>query len=110
MKPPLPDRIRLLEDANMQLIEKINRMKAQVRHNQGLIRKYQQRMANEEQRHRDVAETLDRLQQEHHEQQRRDKQAERDRQRTKERQQAEYRRQMERRLHDCRVMNGLEPE
>lgn len=110
MKPPLPDRIRLLEDANMQLIEKINRMKAQVRHNQGLIRKYQQRMADEEQRHRDVAETLDRLQQERHEQQRRDKQAERDRQRTKERQQAEYRRQMERRLHECRVMNGLEPE
>ena len=100
MKAPLPDRIRALEDANMQLIEKINRMKAQVRHNQGLIRKCQQRMA----------EPLDRLQQERHEQQRRNKQAERDRQRNKERQQAEYRRQMELRLHECRVMNGLESE
>lgn len=110
MKPPLPDRIRALEDVNMQLIEKINRMKAQVRHNQGLIRKYQQRMVDDEQRHRGVAETLDRLQQVRHEQQRRHKQAERDRQHTRERRQAEYRRQMERRLHECRVMNGLEPE
>lgn len=110
MKPPLPDRIRALEDVNMQLIEKINRMKAQVRHNQGLIRKYQQRIVDDEQRHRDMAETLDRLQQERREEQRRHKQAERDRQHTRERRQAEYRRQMERRLHECRVMNGLEPE
>jgi len=99
MKAPLPDRIRALEDSNMQLIEKINRMKAQVRHNQGLIRKYQQRMAEPPRPPAARAPRTAAAQQ-----------AERDRQRTKERQQAEYRRQMERRLHECRVMNGLEPE
>lgn len=47
-KPPLNERIKALEDANMLLIEKINRMKAQVRHNQKVIEKYQERMAKEQ--------------------------------------------------------------
>lgn len=43
MKPPIPERIKALEDMNMQLIEKINRMKVQVRHNQDVIKKLQKR-------------------------------------------------------------------
>ena len=42
-KPPIPERIKALEDMNMQLIDKINRMKAQVRHNQEVIKKLKKR-------------------------------------------------------------------
>ena len=42
-KPPLNERIKALEDANALLIAKIDRMKAQVKHNQEVIRKMKKR-------------------------------------------------------------------
>lgn len=42
-KPPLNERIEALENANALLIAKIDRMKAQVKHNQEVIRKMKKR-------------------------------------------------------------------
>ena len=42
-KPPIADRIKALEEANRQLLDKIDRMKAQVKHNNGCIRKLKRR-------------------------------------------------------------------
>ena len=104
-KPPIADRIKALEEANRQLIDKIDRMKAQVKHNNGCIRKLKRR---EDQQ--DVQALLDELhRKEHEEQQRRKAQSERDRQRNKDKKTAQYRKDMERRLRQCRIMNGLEP-
>ena len=100
-KPPLPDRIKALEEQNRLLIDKIDRMRAQVRHNREVIKKYQRREDK-----KDVQALMNEIQAERH---RRADQSRRDKKRDKEARQSEYRRQMEKRLHDCRVMNGLEP-
>lgn len=42
-KPPIAERIKALETANAQLIDKIDRMKAQVKHNAECIRKLKKR-------------------------------------------------------------------
>lgn len=98
MKPTLPDRIRLLEDANMQLIEKINRMKAQVRHNQEVIKKLQKREDRQ-----DVQALIDQVQAERL---RRSEQSDRDRQRSREQKAAQYRASIDKRIEDCLRMNG----
>ena len=104
-KPPLADRIKALEQANAQLIDKINRMKAQVKHNNDCIRKWKKREDKQ-----DVQALLDEIsRKEQGELQRRKLQSERDQQRTKEAKAAKYREDMERRLRQCRIMNGLEP-
>lgn len=104
-KPPLADRIKALEQANAQLIDKIDRMKAQVRHNNDCIRKWKKREDKQ-----DVQALLDEIsRKEQDEMQRRKTQSERDQQRTKEAKAAKYREEMERRLRQCRIMNGLEP-
>ncbi len=104
-RPPLADRIKALEQENRQLIEKIDRMKAQVRHNNELIRKWKKREDKQ-----DVAALMDELQRkQQQEQDRRSEQSERDRQRTKDARAAQYRKEMEQRLRQCRIMNGLEP-
>lgn len=92
-KPPLNDRIKALEEANALLMGKIDRMKAQVRHNRQVIRKMQNRAENER---RITQSKNDRA---HHYEcksaAQRSQQAE------------EYRKAMEKRLYECRVMNGL---
>lgn len=98
MKLTLPDRIRLLEDANMQLIEKINRMKAQVRHNQEVIKKLQKREDRQ-----DVQALIDQVQAERL---RRSEQSDRDRQRSREQKAAQYRASIDKRIEDCLRMNG----
>lgn len=98
MKPPLPDRIRALEDANMQLIEKINRMKAQVRHNQDVIKKLRKREDKQ-----DVQALIDEVQAERL---RRSEQSDRDRQRSREQKAAQYRASIDKRIEDCLRMNG----
>ena len=104
-RPPLADRIKTLEQENKQLTEKIDRMKAQVRHNNELIRKWKKREGKQ-----DVAALMDELQRkQQQEQDRRSEQSERDRQRTKDARAAQYRKEMEYRLRQCRIMNGLEP-
>jgi chromosome segregation ATPase len=105
-KPPLAERIKALEDANKQLIDKIDRMKAQVKHNNEVIRKLKKREDKQ-----DVAALMDELQRkQQQEQDRRTEQSKRDRQRTKETKAAKYRKEMEYRLRQCRIMNGLEPD
>lgn len=98
MKPPIPERIHLLEDANMQLIEKINRMKAQVRHNQGLIEKLRKREDKQ-----DVQALIDQVQAERL---RRSEQSTRDKQRSREQRAAQYRASTDKRIEDCLRMNG----
>jgi len=98
MKPPIPERIRLLEDANMQLIEKIKRMKAQVRHNQGLIEKLRKREDKQ-----DVQVLIDQVQAERL---RRSEQSDRDKQRSREQKTAQYRASIDKRIEDCLRMNG----
>lgn len=98
MKPPIPERIRLLEDTNMQLIEKINRMKAQVRHNQGLIEKLRKREDKQ-----DVQALIDEVQAERL---RRSEQSDRDKQRSREQKAARYRASIDKRIEDCLRMNG----
>lgn len=104
-KPPLADRIKALEQANAQLIDKIDRMKAQVKHNNDCIRKWKKREDKQ-----DVQALLDEIsRKEQGELQRRKAQSEHDQQRTKEAKAAKYRKEMEQRLRQCRIMNGLEP-
>ena len=105
-KPPIAERIRILEDANARLNEKIQRMRAQVRHNDDLILKLKKREDK-----LDVQALLDELnQKEQDELHRRRLQSEHDKQRNKEIRAARYREEMERRLRRCRIMNGLEPD
>lgn len=104
-KPPIADRIKALEEANRQLLDKIDRMKAQVKHNNGCIRKLKRREDKQ-----DVQALLDEINRKQaNELQRRKAQSERDRQRSKDKKSAQYREDMERRLRQCRIMNGLEP-
>lgn len=103
-KPPIAERIKALEAFNVRLLDKISRMKAQVRHNNECIRKWKRRQDKQE--FAALQEELDQKQAD--ELQQRRLQSERDRQRTKDMKAAKYREDMERRLHDCRVMNGLE--
>ena len=105
-KPPIAERIKILEDANARLNEKIQRMRAQVRHNDDLILKLRKREDK-----LDVQALLDELnQKEQDELHRRRLQSEHDKQRSKEIKAARYREEMERRLRRCRIMNGLEPD
>lgn len=104
-KPPIADRIKALEEANRQLLDKIDRMKAQVKHNNGCIRKLKRREDKQ-----DVQALLDEINRKQAEElQRRKAQSERDRQCSKDKKAAQYREDMERRLRQCRIMNGLEP-
>lgn len=98
MKPPIPDRIRALEDMNMQLIDKINRMKAQVRHNQDVIKKLKKR----EDKH-DIDALINEVQAERL---RRSEQSTRDKQRSREQRAAQYRASIDKRIEDCLRMNG----
>ena len=98
MKPPIPDRIRALEDMNMQLIDKINRMKAQVRHNQDVIKKLKKR----EDKH-DIDALINEVQAERL---RRSEQSNRDKQRSREQKAARYRASIDKRVEDCLRMNG----
>lgn len=83
MKPPIPERIKALENMNMQLIEKINRMKAQVRHNQDVIKKLQKREDKQ-----DVKALIDEVQAERI---RRSEQSDRDKKRSRMSAAAKYR-------------------
>ena len=101
MKPPIPERIKALEDMNMQLIEKINRMKAQVRHNQDVIKKLQKREDKQ-----DVKALIDEVQAERI---RRSEQSDRDKKRSRMSAAAKYREGIEKRIEDCLRMNGKIP-
>lgn len=101
MKPPIPERIKALEDMNVLLIEKINRMKAQVRHNQEVIRKLQKR----EDKH-DIDALIDEVQAERL---RRSEQSQRDKQRIRMTQAAKYREGIDKRIEDCLRMSGKIP-
>jgi peptidoglycan hydrolase CwlO-like protein len=105
-KPPIAERIKILEAANAKLTDKIDRMKAQVRHNADLIRKLKKREDKQ-----DIEALLDELNRKQNDElQRRKIQSERDKQRAKYAKTAKYREDMERRLRQCRIMNGLEPD
>lgn len=97
-KLPIPERIKALEDMNMQLIEKINRMKAQVRHNQDVIKKLQKREDK-----RDVQTLIDEVQAERL---RRSEQSDRDKKRSRMSAAARYREGIDKRIEDCLRMNG----
>ena len=98
MKPPIPERIKALEDMNMQLIEKINRMKAQVRHNQDVIKKLRKREDKQ-----DVQALIDEVQAERL---RRSEQSDRDKKRSRMSAAAKYREGIDKRIEDCLRMNG----
>lgn len=93
-RPPLTERIKALEDANAQLLAKIDRMKVQVKHNHEVIRKMKKREEKQD---------IDALMQ------RRTEQSQRDKQRNRESKAATYREEMERRIEDCLRMNGKIP-
>lgn len=93
-RPPLTERIKALEDANAQLLAKIDRMKVQVKHNHEVIRKMKKREEKQD---------IDALMQ------RRTEQSQRDKQRNRESKAAMYREEMERRIEDCLRMNGKIP-
>ena len=98
MKHPIPERIKALEDMNMQLIEKINRMKAQVRHNQDVIKKLRKREDKQ-----DVQALIDEVQAERL---RRSEQSNRDKKRSRMSAAAKYREGIDKRIEDCLRMNG----
>jgi ribosomal protein L22 len=98
MKPPIPERIKALEDMNIQLIEKINRMKAQVRHNQDVIKKLRKREDKQ-----DVQALIDEVQAERL---RRSEQSDRDKKRSRMSAAARYREGIDKRIEDCLRMNG----
>lgn len=97
-KPPIPERIKALEQANAQLIDKIERMKAQVRHNAECIRKLKKREDKQ-----DIEALINEVQTERL---RRQEQSERDKKKTREKQAAAYRAGIEQRIEDCLRMNG----
>ena len=100
-KPPLNERIRALEDANALLIAKIDRMKAQVKHNQEVIRKMKKREDKQ-----DIDALINEVQAERL---RRSEQSQRDKQRSREREAAKYREGIDKRIEDCLRMNGKIP-
>lgn len=97
-KPPLNDRIKALEDQNRLLLDKIDRMKAQVKHNREVIKKYQKREDKQ-----DVEALINQVQAERH---RRSEQSQRDKKRNRANAAAKYREDMEKRIEDCLRMNG----
>ena len=98
MKPPLSERILALETANAQLTDKIARMKAQVKHNEEVIRKLKRREDKQ-----DIDALLNEVQAERL---RRSQQSERDKQRAKADKAARYREGIDKRIEDCLRMNG----
>lgn len=100
-KPPLNERIKALEDMNMQLVEKINRMKAQVRHNHEVIKKLQKREEKQ-----DVQALIDAVQTERL---RRTQQSNSDRQRSRMKAAERYRQGIDQRIEDCLRTNGKIP-
>ena len=100
-KPPIPERIKALEDMNMQLIDKINRMKAQVRHNQEVIKKLKKREDKQ-----DVQALIDEVQAERL---RRSEQSNRDKKRSRMSAAAKYLEGIDKRIEDCLRMNGKIP-
>ena len=100
-KPPIPERIKALEDMNMQLIDKINRMKAQVRHNQEVIKKLKKREDKQ-----DVQALIDEVQAERL---RRSEQSDRDKKRSRMTAAEKYREGIDKRIEDCLRMNGKIP-
>jgi len=101
MKPPIPDRIKALEDMNAQLTAKIDRMRAQVRHNQEVIRKLQKRKDKQ-----DIDALINEVRDERL---RRSEQSQRDKQRNRMTQAAKYREGIDKRIEDCLRMNGKIP-
>lgn len=98
MKPPIPDRIKALEDMNTQLTAKIDRMRAQVKHNQEVIRKLQKREDKQ-----DIDALINEVRDERL---RRSEQSQRDKQRNRMTQAAKYREGIDKRIEDCLRMNG----
>lgn len=101
MKPPIPDRIKALEDMNAQLTAKIDRMKAQVKHNNEVIRKLQKREDKQ-----DIDALINEVRDERL---RRSEQSQRDKQRNRMTQAAKYREGIDKRIEDCLRMNGKIP-
>lgn len=101
MKPPIPDRIKALEDMNAQLTAKIDRMRAQVKHNQEVIRKLQKREDKQ-----DIDALINEVRDERL---RRSEQSQRDKQRNRMTQAAKYREGIDKRIEDCLRMNGKIP-
>lgn len=101
MKPPIPDRIKALEDMNTQLTAKIDRMRAQVKHNQEVIRKLQKREDKQ-----DIDALINEVRDERL---RRSEQSQRDKQRNRMTQAAKYREGIDKRIEDCLRMNGKIP-
>lgn len=101
MKPPIPDRIKALEDMNAQLTAKIDRMKAQVKHNNEVIRKLQKREDKQ-----DIEALINEVRDERL---RRSEQSQRDKQRNRMTQAAKYREGIDKRIEDCLRMNGKIP-
>ena len=97
-KPPLNERIKALEDQNRLLLDKIDRMKAQVKHNREVIKKYQRREDKQ-----DLEALMNEIQAERH---RRSEQSNRDKKRNRANAAAKYREDMEKRIEDCLRMNG----
>lgn len=100
-KPPLNERIRALEDQNRLLLDKIDRMKAQVKHNREVIKKLQKREDKQ-----DVEALMNELQAERH---RRTEQSQRDKKRIRMTAAAKYREGIDKRIEDCLRMNGKIP-
>ena len=100
-KPPIAERIKALEDANALLIAKIDRMKAQVKHNQEVIRKMKKREDKQ-----DIDALIDEVQAERL---RRSEQSQRDKQRSRMSAAAKYREGIDKRIEDCLRMNGKIP-
>lgn len=98
MRPPLNERIKALEDQNRLLLDKIDRMRAQVKHNREVIRKLQRREDKQ-----DVEALLNEVQAERH---RRQEQSQRDKQRIRNDKAARYREGIDQRIEDCLRMNG----
>ena len=100
-KPPLNERIRALEDQNRLLLDKIDRMRAQVKHNREVIKKLQKREDKQ-----DIEALMNELQAERH---RRTEQSQRDKQRSRMTAAAKYREGIDKRIEDCLRMNGKIP-
>ena len=100
-KPPLNERIRALEDQNRLLLDKIDRMRAQVKHNREVIKKLQKREDKQ-----DIDALINEVQAERL---RRSEQSQRDKQRSRMNAAAKYREGIDKRIEDCLRMNGKIP-
>lgn len=100
-KPPLNERIRALEDQNRLLLDKIDRMRAQVKHNREVIKKLQKREDKQ-----DIDALINEVQAERL---RRSEQSHRDKQHSRMTAAAKYREGIDKRIEDCLRMNGKIP-